>query len=311
MDTKFLNKYEPFPRRDFMKQSMWTALLAWASLNSLDLLVSPTKALAVGIESPVVPKELIFNPNWWKALYAWMMAINEIPLLEDGLATSKEKGDLKYLFDKIRVMGETLNWGTKIVPVQKSIHPKVEILPIHSFEEILRRTRVAGIGECWCRTTFKNCDRPTNTCILLSFGDHLPSLLERDEHVAKVSIEEIREVIRRAEDVGLVHELIRCGDEETFYVICNCCPCCCVGLRGLIEFGNRLVVKADFIAEINDNCNGCGECLERCYFSARTIENGRCVVNMEKCMGCGLCATRCPYEGTFLVKRTGSDQRTD
>lgn len=312
MKNQKLGIYEPpkLTRRDFVKQSMWTALLAWASFNSLDLLFPPSEAMALGAAAaPVVPRELLFNPNWWKSLNAFLMGIVEIPILEDSLAASKNKGGDEYFFAKIGMLGEKLDWGTRIVPVRKAIRPDIEILPIQEFEEILCRSKVRGIGKCWCRSTFKNCDRPTDTCIYLSFGEHLPDLLEREGHIAKISREEARDVIRRAEEAGLVHELIRAGGENSYYVICNCCPCCCAGLRGLIEFGNRMVIKSDFHSEVNGECVGCGACLKRCHFSARRIEGGKCAVDPEKCFGCGLCATGCRYEGTFLVKRAAAGGR--
>jgi ferredoxin len=290
-------------RREFLADTMWGAILALASMSSLAAMAAPSKALAEEASASIVPKELLFNPNWWKSLNALLMGIVEVPILNDAVKTNGGRGDA-YTFAKIRMLGEKLNWGTRIVPIGKAIRPDITIIPIQDFEELLCRAKVRGIGQCWCRTTFKNCNRPTDTCIYLSFGEYLPDLLERDGHIAKVSRQEIREVIQRAEDAGLVHELIRAGDDESFYVICNCCPCCCAGLRGLIEFGNNMVVKSDFLSEVNDNCIGCGTCLKRCHFSARTVEGGRCIVETEKCFGCGLCATGCPNRGTFLIKKS-------
>lgn len=70
----------------------------------------------------------------------------------------------------------------------------------------------------------------------------------------------------------------------------------------MIKYGKNLVDHSDFVSEVNENCQGCGKCLKRCYFEAREIIDKRAVVNLEKCMGCGLCATGCPNEATFLTK---------
>lgn len=280
-------------RRDFLEKGMWGALLFYASLSSLNIVAN-----TAGAET-VVPKQLVLNPHWWKLVYAAMAMLFEIPYLEAAREASESDAEV---FRHIAGLGSELNWGTRVVPVRQAIHPETEILPYQEFEELLMRTEVRGVGECWCRSTFKNCDRPTNTCIYLAFPGNRLNLIDRG-HVARVTREEIREVIERAEDAGLVHELIRVGDDDTYYVICNCCPCCCAGLRGLVEFGNRMVTKSEFIPEINEYCNACGACLDRCHFSARTIEDGRARVDPEKCFGCGLCCTGCPKDATFLVER--------
>jgi len=290
-----------FTRREFVEMGMWGTLMLYAGAAGLSSLVE-TPALA---QHMAAPKELALNPYWWNRVFAYVMAMCEIPYLEFELEPGKNDEEF---FGKVNLLMEKINWGTRVVPIGKAIHPKTEILPYQEFEEVLMRSEVQGIGECWCRTTFKNCDRPTNTCILLGFpGNRLD--LENKGHVAKVSRDEIRAVIKRAEEAGLVHELIRAGDDDTYYVICNCCPCCCAGLRGLVEFGNKGVIHSEFIPQTNDNCEGCGTCLGRCYFNARTLADGKIVVDPEKCLGCGLCCTGCPNEANFLVKRQEEVER--
>ena len=285
-------------RREFMKRTMWSALLAWASVNSFSYF---TSGVAAAENAAVVPKELVFNPDWWKKLYAFMMGITEVSILEATRETVKTGTD-EEMFRRIGILGKELNWGTRVIPIREAINPQTEILPYQEFEELLMRSSVSGIGQCWCRSTFKRCNAPTDTCIHLAFGEYRPGLIDRG-HVSKVSRDEIRKVIRRAEDAGLVHELIRVGDDDSYYVVCNCCPCCCVGLRGLIEFGNKMVVKSEFVPAVSSKCTGCGKCLTRCHFSARKIEGGRAIVDQTKCLGCGLCSTSCPQSATFLIKR--------
>jgi len=289
-------------RREFLQQGMWGILLAYASVSSLNLFANSGEVFA---QEVIVPKALVMNPHWWKRVFGVVMMLCEIPYLEYALSDeSDEKKRDGEFFKNVGMLGKSVNWGTRIVPIREAVHQETEILPYQEFEELLMRTEVAHIGECWCRTTFKNCDRPTNTCIILSSPGNRLNLVEM-EYMSRVSREEIRAVIDRAEEAGLVHELVRVGDEDTYYVICNCCPCCCVGLRGLIEFGNEMVVKSEFVPEVNANCTGCGRCLKRCYFSARTIKNGMAVVDTERCMGCGLCCTGCQNDASFLVKRQG------
>lgn len=50
---------------------------------------------------------------------------------------------------------------------------------------------------------------------------------------------------------------------------------------------------------IEDYCEGCGNCVQRCTQKALRIENGRAAVDPAKCVLCGYCAKVCPL---FAVK---------
>jgi len=46
---------------------------------------------------------------------------------------------------------------------------------------------------------------------------------------------------------------------------------------------------------VEDWCQGCGKCQEKCGFGAIAIINGKATVDKSKCMLCGYCARVCPY----------------
>ncbi|MDO4568154.1 MAG: aldo/keto reductase [Clostridia bacterium] len=50
---------------------------------------------------------------------------------------------------------------------------------------------------------------------------------------------------------------------------------------------------------IQEWCEGCGECVERCKSGALRIEGSRVVVDGDRCVLCGYCATACPQ---FTIK---------
>jgi heterodisulfide reductase subunit A-like polyferredoxin len=74
-------------------------------------------------------------------------------------------------------------------------------------------------------------------------------------------------------------------------------------LAGLIKFDNeRAIAKANYLAKIvEDECTGCGTCLERCKFGAIEIDE-IAKINPDKCVGCGLCAYKCPSDA-IIMKR--------
>ena len=61
---------------------------------------------------------------------------------------------------------------------------------------------------------------------------------------------------------------------------------------------NKLAQKKRSL-HIEEYCEGCGKCVERCGQSALRIENGHSVCDREKCVLCGYCAGVCPL---FAIK---------
>ena len=46
----------------------------------------------------------------------------------------------------------------------------------------------------------------------------------------------------------------------------------------------------------NEDCVGCGICVDECPASAITIENDKAKVDEAACSDCGTCAESCPNE---------------
>ncbi|QUL99721.1 MAG: aldo/keto reductase [Candidatus Fermentithermobacillus carboniphilus] len=46
---------------------------------------------------------------------------------------------------------------------------------------------------------------------------------------------------------------------------------------------------------VEDWCQGCGQCVEKCSFSAIEVYHGKARVDRDKCMLCGYCARACPH----------------
>jgi MinD superfamily P-loop ATPase len=88
-------------------------------------------------------------------------------------------------------------------------------------------------------------------------------------------------------------------------VICLCCDCCCSQLRGRTRWENPdAVAPSNFVAESNEDCVMCGECVDRCFFKAIELDEalGRAVIDEDKCMGCGVCTLTCAQEALRLKR---------
>jgi len=91
-----------------------------------------------------------------------------------------------------------------------------------------------------------------------------------------------------------------------FYAICNCCKCCCGGIREMVERGVPMVTSSGYVAKIEaESCGLCGDCAEACPFSALTLNNGAVVQDWAGSMGWGVCEVKCQTGAVTLVR----DQR--
>lgn len=91
--------------------------------------------------------------------------------------------------------------------------------------------------------------------------------------------------------------------------MCNCCGCCCLGVRMWNILGGAIPIltPSGYLCHVGAQCNGCGECLEYCQFHAISLDEDqqRAVIDTVKCMGCGVCEDVCSA-GAMILERDPS-----
>jgi electron transport complex protein RnfB len=192
----------------------------------------------------------------------------------------------------------------RVIAVEEAIPFRHEIHPYEQASEILATAKSWGVADCACRTRTRHagqgCSYPLQVCLFIWPEE---GAYEDDELIRAISQEEALRILRESAESGLVHTTANVGDHGS--ILCNCCPCCCPSLRGVIEFDRPTVVAhSDFCAAVDETaCAGCGDCIERCHFHALSLPEGVCVVDHARCMGCGHCAVACPVDALSLVRR--------
>ncbi len=230
-------------------------------------------------------------------------------LLGEGKYQSLEKHEINSLREyylkkrhKIRmklIEEKKIPVSSKVIPVMQSFTGLQHILPTEEALQIIRNAKTFALANCTCRMTFKNCDNPTETCILLD--NVADELLERGV-ARKISLKKAKEVLLEANKYGLVHLTVY--DPAGIYAICSCCECCCHDLQSIKKYGRPdIIAKSDYVALVEDTCTHCGICVERCIFDAIRMDNDKMIFNPEKCHGCGLCISTCPENAIKLIPR--------
>jgi Na+-translocating ferredoxin:NAD+ oxidoreductase subunit B len=191
------------------------------------------------------------------------------------------------------------------VPVERSIQAGLEIHPYESVRELMDKAVAFYTIDCICRTEQallgKPCGKPISNCITMSMNEHA---FDHSFRGRAVDREEAEKIMREAAEAGLVHSTMNVTGDT--YHFCNCCPCCCGLLRGLIEFeAPNLIARSNFWAAIDpDTCQACGVCAdERCPVEAISEADDCYLVDRERCLGCGVCSITCPTESITMVRK--------
>lgn len=191
--------------------------------------------------------------------------------------------------------------------IYSHVLPKVrsEVLRFDEAAEQIRRAGRGSIGKCYCRHEAwhlgKNCSAPIDD-ICMSLGVASDFLVEQG-FARRASVDELLAVLKRAEDLGLVHVGDNVQDQTTF--ICNCCGCCCGFLEGITKHHlKHALTTTNYIARLEgEACNGCGVCVERCQIKAIKMDGDYPVVDEEVCIGCGVCSHFCPTGAMTMQER--------
>lgn len=93
---------------------------------------------------------------------------------------------------------------------------------------IVDKAEGLALGPCACRKAFKNCDGPVKAEIMIGINRNIFMEAHPGEF-EEITRQEARDILKQSHEKGLIHTIVKCGQE--FYAICNCCTCCCVPLR--------------------------------------------------------------------------------
>jgi Pyruvate/2-oxoacid:ferredoxin oxidoreductase delta subunit len=189
--------------------------------------------------------------------------------------------------------------------------PNDALLLLPEVEEMIEAATHLALEPCDCRRLGENCGRPVDTCLWLD-GLALEAL-ERG-HGRRLSREEARDVVRRADKAGLMHTGNPHWRARGLGAICNCCACDCYPFRAAQILGSKGTwPRSRYLARYDPRaCNLCGACVKRCHFGAFSHDADSAVAQASHaagpgarhrpavsydptlCWGCGLCANTCP-----------------
>ena len=162
------------------------------------------------------------------------------------------------------------------------------------------------LTRCGCKTRkaepCKLAKPPYHTCILIGEPVLTNFLMQHQpEESRRVSRAEALELLEEFHAQGLVHNAwFKDCIKDRFYVICNCCPCCCLGFE-MMNMGIDQLAPSGYMARVDAAaCQGCQTAIQWCPFDAIEMHDGKSGVIRDRCMGCGICVSKCPHGARSL-----------
>jgi Na+-translocating ferredoxin:NAD+ oxidoreductase RNF subunit RnfB len=189
---------------------------------------------------------------------------------------------------------------TRVVPIGESVKAESQIQTVDDVMQIIDGSPRVAVTDCTCRTIDGKCGNELRVCVQV--GRSAEYALERGTGT-ELTKDEAKALIRRCDEAGLVHVIMNSGSKQNF--ICNCCSDCCQTMPVFVKTGTKILAPSRFAARVDkDSCTGCESCVERCFFSAISMEDETAAVDPAKCMGCGVCVPACPADaiGLFEVR---------
>jgi ferredoxin len=166
---------------------------------------------------------------------------------------------------------------------------------------VLKGPPDVAIYECACRHAQPNPCKPTQVCMVVGqpFVDFILEHNPQSGH--RLTQAEAIDLLEAEHERGHVHSAwFKDAMLDRFYAICNCCKCCCGGIKAMTKHGIPMMAPSGYVAQVDETlCSACTTCEDTCPFEAIQVD-ATAVVKWEACMGCGVCVDSCPSDAISL-----------
>ena len=167
----------------------------------------------------------------------------------------------------------------RVIPIETAIQGETKRASYEKISGYLNDNTIFSVSDCSCRTSREamgeGCGHlKEDMCIQLG---HAAEYYIRTGRGRAITREDAFEIIRRAEENGLMHQIPNTDGPGKTHAICNCCGCSCFATRIAGMFLNNDMVRSNYVSKIDkDKCVACGECVEVCPVNALKLGQNLC-----------------------------------
>ena len=188
----------------------------------------------------------------------------------------------EYTRIRMQLMGPILPDGyglMRVIPVESAIKDIPGVSDYERLSYYLNKYDTFSVSPCSCRASRTSINDgcghlADEMCVQMGKGaEHYI----RSGRARRITREEALEIVHRAEENGLMHDIPNIEEAGDSAAICNCCACACFGLRAGLMFGARDAIRSNFVAEVDEaKCVACGQCVETCPGNALRLGQKLC-----------------------------------
>lgn len=167
----------------------------------------------------------------------------------------------------------------RVIPIEQAIMGETRRASYEEVSKYLDDNTVFTVSDCSCRTAREvmgeGCGHlKEDMCIQMG---HAAEYYIRTGRGRQITKEEAIEIIKRAEENGLMHQIPNLDGSGKTHAICNCCGCSCLSLRTAEMFINSDMVRSNYISQVDkEKCVACGECVQNCPVNALQLGQKLC-----------------------------------
>ncbi len=167
----------------------------------------------------------------------------------------------------------------RVLPIERSIDGNSRRASYEELSKHLNEADVFTVSDCSCRTSREEMGEgcghlKENMCIQL---DHAAEYYIKTGRGREITREEAFEIIKKAEDNGLMHSIPNLDEPGHTHAICNCCGCGCYAMRLANEYVNNDIVRSNYKSTVDESkCVACGECVDVCPTNALRLGQKLC-----------------------------------
>lgn len=197
----------------------------------------------------------------------------------------------------------------RVIPIESAIDGNSRRASYEEVSKYLNENSIFSVSDCSCRTAREamgeGCGHlKEDMCIQMG---HAAEYYIRTGRGREITRDEAFDIIHRAEENGLMHQIPNTDGPGKTHAICNCCGCSCLSLRTAEMFINTDMVRSNYVSHVDvEKCVACGECVQACPTNALQLGQKICgktpIVRPER---------ETPRDTEWGPERWNVDYRTD